>query len=257
MSCRGHVLFVLENLPIAEDQRARKQLDSLLADGYEVTVVSPKDLTDARYARVPGVRLRTYPEAARAWGPGRIPPRVRLVLGVGHRLLARHPSLPTDRRRAAMPATGHRPRDRMDPPTPRGQGPRRSARPDARAVRREVRSGPRSRRCRRARLDRATQPSARRPRDHREPLPVASGVLVDRRPLARVDRAQWPGARRGPGRAPRPVVASVSRSSDLLDREDGATGSRRPRRLGDRRVVRTTTPARRGGRDRGRRRVSG
>ena len=58
--CRGHVLFVLENLPIAEDQRARKQLDSLLADGYEVTVVSPKDRTDARYARVPGVRLRTY-----------------------------------------------------------------------------------------------------------------------------------------------------------------------------------------------------
>ena len=68
-SCRGHVLFVLENLPIAEDQRARKQLDSLLADGYEVTVVSPKDRTDARYAGVPGVRLRTYPGPPEPGGP--------------------------------------------------------------------------------------------------------------------------------------------------------------------------------------------
>ena len=54
------VLLVIENISIARDHRARKQLKALLAGGYRVAVICRSDEDNARY-REPGFDLYEYP----------------------------------------------------------------------------------------------------------------------------------------------------------------------------------------------------
>ena len=57
----GRVLIVVENLPMGIDHRVRKQVNDLLASGYEVSVVTRKDPANARYRELPGVKVLEYP----------------------------------------------------------------------------------------------------------------------------------------------------------------------------------------------------
>lgn len=54
----AHVLLVVENVSLAHDHRLRKQAASLVAAGYEVTVVCRRDPGNRR---LPGVRVLDYP----------------------------------------------------------------------------------------------------------------------------------------------------------------------------------------------------
>ena len=54
------VLLIIENISIARDQRAKKQLKSLLAGGYRVGVICRSDENNARF-RQPGLDLYEYP----------------------------------------------------------------------------------------------------------------------------------------------------------------------------------------------------
>jgi glycosyltransferase involved in cell wall biosynthesis len=58
---RPRVLLVIENVPLARDHRARKQVEALLGAGYEVGVISQRDRGNDRYRRVEGLRLYEYP----------------------------------------------------------------------------------------------------------------------------------------------------------------------------------------------------
>jgi len=60
---RRHVLLVVENVSLARDHRLRKQATSLLADGYDVTVICRRD-PDNR--SLEGVRVLDYPSPAEA-----------------------------------------------------------------------------------------------------------------------------------------------------------------------------------------------
>lgn len=65
---RPHVLVLLQNLPLGRDARVKRECRTLLAAGYDVTVVCPRGDQDDP---VPGVEVRSYPaptEARRAWG---------------------------------------------------------------------------------------------------------------------------------------------------------------------------------------------
>lgn len=53
------VLMLIENVSLARDHRLRKQAASLLAEGFEVTVICRRDA--ANTASVPGVRVLHYP----------------------------------------------------------------------------------------------------------------------------------------------------------------------------------------------------
>ncbi len=57
----GHVLMVVENLPMGIDHRVRKQVSELLASGYQVSVVTRRDPANARYRELPGMRVLEYP----------------------------------------------------------------------------------------------------------------------------------------------------------------------------------------------------
>ena len=52
-----HVLLIVENVPLARDHRLRKQVGTLLAHGYRVTVICRADPRNHAY---PGVRVREY-----------------------------------------------------------------------------------------------------------------------------------------------------------------------------------------------------
>ncbi|GIG61520.1 glycosyltransferase WbuB [Longispora fulva] len=54
---RPHVLLVVENVPLARDARLRRQARALLAAGYRVTVICPRDPGNAS---VNGVRVLDY-----------------------------------------------------------------------------------------------------------------------------------------------------------------------------------------------------
>jgi Glycosyltransferase len=65
------VLIVIENVSLARDHRARKQVDALLRAGYEVAVVGRRDPDNDRWRTEPGLRLYEYappPEAPGALG---------------------------------------------------------------------------------------------------------------------------------------------------------------------------------------------
>ena len=57
----GHVLMVVENIPMGIDHRVRKQVDDLLAGGYRVSVVTRRDPANARYRDLPGMTVLEYP----------------------------------------------------------------------------------------------------------------------------------------------------------------------------------------------------
>ena len=60
----GHILIVVENLPLAIDQRLRKQVTDLVNGGFRVSVVTRKDPENARYCNLPGLRVLDYPAPA-------------------------------------------------------------------------------------------------------------------------------------------------------------------------------------------------
>ena len=64
-----HVVLVVENLPMGADHRLRKQVDTLLARGCRVTVISPRDDVNAAYRARQGVRLLEYVAAPELRGP--------------------------------------------------------------------------------------------------------------------------------------------------------------------------------------------
>lgn len=57
----GHVLMIVENIPMGVDHRVRKQVDDLLAGGYRVSVVTRRDPANARYRGLPGMTVLEYP----------------------------------------------------------------------------------------------------------------------------------------------------------------------------------------------------
>lgn len=68
---RGHVLVIVENVPLGIDQRLRKQVPTLLAAGYRVSVVTRRDPANERFRSVPGLTLLEHPA----------PPECRGLLG--------------------------------------------------------------------------------------------------------------------------------------------------------------------------------
>ncbi len=56
----GHVLMVVENIPVGIDHRARKQVDALLASGYRVSVITRRDPGNVRYRGMPGMTMLEY-----------------------------------------------------------------------------------------------------------------------------------------------------------------------------------------------------
>jgi glycosyltransferase involved in cell wall biosynthesis len=57
----GHVLMVVENIPMGIDHRVRKQVDALLASGYRVSVVTRRDPANDRYRDLAGMTVLDYP----------------------------------------------------------------------------------------------------------------------------------------------------------------------------------------------------
>jgi glycosyltransferase involved in cell wall biosynthesis len=68
---RGHVLIVVENVPLGIDQRLRKQIPTLLAAGYRVSVVTRRDPANERFRSMPGLTVLEHPA----------PPEPRSALG--------------------------------------------------------------------------------------------------------------------------------------------------------------------------------
>jgi glycosyltransferase involved in cell wall biosynthesis len=61
------ILLIIENVPLARDHRARKQVAGLREAGYDVTVVCRKDAANRRYRDSNSIRLYEYP-APREFG---------------------------------------------------------------------------------------------------------------------------------------------------------------------------------------------
>jgi glycosyltransferase involved in cell wall biosynthesis len=62
----GHILVVVENLPLGIDQRVRKQVKELWEAGFRVSVVTQKAPENDQYRRLPGFRVLEYPAPAEA-----------------------------------------------------------------------------------------------------------------------------------------------------------------------------------------------
>jgi glycosyltransferase involved in cell wall biosynthesis len=60
----GHVLMIVENVPLGIDQRLRKQVRELLGSGYRVSVVTRRDPENAGYRDLPGLTVLDYPAPA-------------------------------------------------------------------------------------------------------------------------------------------------------------------------------------------------
>jgi glycosyltransferase involved in cell wall biosynthesis len=56
----GHVLVIVENIPLCMDHRVRKQVNDLLGAGYQVSVVTRRDDGNAEYRLRPGLTLLEY-----------------------------------------------------------------------------------------------------------------------------------------------------------------------------------------------------
>jgi glycosyltransferase involved in cell wall biosynthesis len=61
-------LVVVENVPAAIDTRLRKQIDSLLANGHTVSIVTRRDPSNDRYRSDPRIRLYEYPSPPEPYG---------------------------------------------------------------------------------------------------------------------------------------------------------------------------------------------
>jgi glycosyltransferase involved in cell wall biosynthesis len=55
------VLLIIENVPLARDHRARKQVGALLGAGYDVSVVCRRDRANAAYRKWSGLKIYEYP----------------------------------------------------------------------------------------------------------------------------------------------------------------------------------------------------
>ncbi|HEY6745054.1 MAG TPA: glycosyltransferase family 4 protein, partial [Mycobacteriales bacterium] len=64
----GHVLVVVENIPLAVDHRVRKQVTDLAGAGYRVSVVTRRHPDNRAYGRLPGLRLLEFPDLAEPGG---------------------------------------------------------------------------------------------------------------------------------------------------------------------------------------------
>jgi glycosyltransferase involved in cell wall biosynthesis len=64
----GHVLIIVENIPLSADHRVRKQVADLAATGHQVSVVTRRHPDNEPYARLPGVRLLEFPDLAEPRG---------------------------------------------------------------------------------------------------------------------------------------------------------------------------------------------
>ena len=60
----GHILVVIENVPLGVCQRLRKQVRDLLAGGFRVTVVTMKDPANLEWRGQPGLTILEYPAPA-------------------------------------------------------------------------------------------------------------------------------------------------------------------------------------------------
>jgi glycosyltransferase involved in cell wall biosynthesis len=60
----GHVLVLVENVPLAVDQRVRKQVTDLAGAGYRVSVVTRRHPENEAYERLPGLRVLEFPDLA-------------------------------------------------------------------------------------------------------------------------------------------------------------------------------------------------
>jgi glycosyltransferase involved in cell wall biosynthesis len=54
------ILMIIENVPLARDHRARKQVGTLLAAGYFVSVICPRDPGNAAFRDLTGLRMYEY-----------------------------------------------------------------------------------------------------------------------------------------------------------------------------------------------------
>jgi glycosyltransferase involved in cell wall biosynthesis len=59
----------VENIPLAADHRLRKQVDTLLAAGHRVSVITRRDPAHAAHRRRPGLTLLEYPPPPEPAGP--------------------------------------------------------------------------------------------------------------------------------------------------------------------------------------------
>jgi glycosyltransferase involved in cell wall biosynthesis len=57
---RGHILVIVENIPLCADHRVRKQVDDLLMAGYRVSVVTRRDPGNSAYRQRINLRLLEY-----------------------------------------------------------------------------------------------------------------------------------------------------------------------------------------------------
>lgn len=60
MSRHPHVLILVENVPFGRDTRVRKQVESLLAHGYEVSIVSPRSPVNEPFRDRPRLHVFEY-----------------------------------------------------------------------------------------------------------------------------------------------------------------------------------------------------
>ena len=60
----ARVLLIIENVPLARDHRARKQVGSLTEHGYDVTVICRRDGRNRAYADAAGATLLEFPAPA-------------------------------------------------------------------------------------------------------------------------------------------------------------------------------------------------
>lgn len=60
-NCAGRVLIIVENRPVGLDNRVRKQIDSLVQNGYSVRAITQSHLANGIYRDMPAVRLYEYP----------------------------------------------------------------------------------------------------------------------------------------------------------------------------------------------------
>jgi glycosyltransferase involved in cell wall biosynthesis len=65
---RGHVLIIVQNLPVPLDRRVWLECQALTAAGYRVSVICPKGPGDVRYQELSGVHLYKYAPPPQAKG---------------------------------------------------------------------------------------------------------------------------------------------------------------------------------------------
>jgi glycosyltransferase involved in cell wall biosynthesis len=65
---RRRILVVIENVPLARDHRAAKQVETLLEAGYQVSVISQRHADNRRSRNRHGLRLYEYPPPRAASG---------------------------------------------------------------------------------------------------------------------------------------------------------------------------------------------